>query len=240
MENVELHFPFIVMIGRELSRNEQGCVLGCSWKLMYDKPHTLLNSNASPTQWALETANKIIESVEIFPDPGFQCHPANPRLLLFCCRWFQSEASALTSWVGEHPNISNFHAIFSSETDATLVLLELFCTRTKTCVWAWNFLCNPTIQPVSHAGKKRSSKISKDHQRSKLQIQIIADFAGISAIAPGRGRKGIAACWWRCSDYREKIVLPYHDFDKKEVFPARSEFLIPISPFWGKKWQIWW
>jgi len=70
----------------------------------------------------LETANKIIESVEIF------------------------QISVQSSTV-------------------KLLLSELFCTAQDLCMGV--FLCNPTIQQSSAMQeKKRSSKISKDHQRS--------------------------------------------------------------------------
>jgi len=32
-----------------------------------------------------------------------------------------------------------------------------------------------------------------------------------------------------------EIVLPYHDFDKKDGFSKRSEFLIPFYLFGGKR-----
>ena len=112
----------------------------------------------------------------------------------FSCRmlwkWFQSEASALTSWVGEHPNISQISVQSSTvKPDATLRRWNFFAPL-KTCVWAF-FCANPTIQQSSAMQeKKRSSKISKDHQRSKLQIQIIAAIGGIS-IAPRKGTRGL-------------------------------------------------
>ena len=164
-----------------------------SWKLMYDKPYTLLNSNASPTQWALETANKIIESVEIFPDPGFQCHPANPRFLwvVLLWKWFQSEASALTSWVGEHPNISQISVQSSTvKPDETLRRWNFFAPH-KTCVWA--FFC-----AIQQSNNPQPCRKKKDHQRS---AKIIKDLSykfksaccqqgGIS-IAPRKGTRGL-------------------------------------------------
>ena len=132
--------------------------------------------------------------------------------------------SALTSWLGEHPKISQMRAMFNSET-----LLKRCCWKTCTaqdlCVGRIVQSNNQTCQPCR---KKRSSKISKDHQRSKLQIQFI--LAACCVVFPSL----LQVCFQKSMEvlgYREKIFL--HDFNSLPRVEPREKPRIShnILPF---------
>lgn len=157
-----MHFPFIFMIGRELSHNKQGCVLGCSWE------RSCMINHTSTSQFQCKSYSMSLGNGQQnhwigwdIPRPRIPVPPCKSKisLVVLLWKWFQSEASALTSWVGEHPNISQISVQSST---VKLLLSELFCTAQDLCMGV--FLCNPTIQQSSAMQEKK--KIIKDQQRS--------------------------------------------------------------------------
>ena len=183
------------MIGRELSHNEQGCVLGCSWK------RSCMINHTSTSQFQCKSYSMSLGNGQQnhwigwdIPWPRIPVPPCKSKISRkFCCG--SDSNLKLRHWLrgwGSIPIYPKFPCNLQQWNPTKRCDVGTFFAPHKTCVWAF-FCANPTIQQSSAMQeKKRSSKISKDHQRSKLQIQIsLLPARWYWTIAPRKGTRGL-------------------------------------------------